>query len=174
MTIQKPSDLIRFISNIPILNDGTVPINSLESSELFVSDLYEPTYALSALARLTQRTLNSDKIEVVNTPLDSRTIVSKVLNSDLASYSPSIYLLVRVVVLEAFALLYHIEEESSNLQYVSKRDILRIKDNVNYLADYCGTESKYLSLIEPLRDVHLSLGYIENQIDVIMKDKGVR
>lgn len=174
MAIQKPLDLIRFISDIPVLSDGTIPVNRTDDVAQFVSDMYTPVYSLSALARITQGTLKSDKIEVVNVSLDANTIVSKVLNSDLASYAPDIYLLVRSIVLESFALLYHIEEESSNLQYVSARDIQKIKTNINYVADYFGTDPKYYSLIETMRVMNISLGYLENQVDVIMNDRGVR
>lgn len=172
--IQQPSELIRFISGIPVLNDGTVPVNTLDSEAAFKSDLYTATYAVSSIARITQDVLNSDKIEVVDVQLEPGTIIKQALNSDLASYAPSIYLLVRMTVLESFALLYHIENDTENLQYVSTRDIKRIRENLNYIADYMGTEPKYYSMIEVLRHTNISFGYLQHQIDVIMNSKGVR
>jgi hypothetical protein len=174
MAISKPLDLVRFISDVPVLNDGTIPINTLDETPLYYSYMYEPVYSLSAIARITQGVLKNGKIEVVNIPLDPNTIVSKAYNSDLASYAPNIYLLLQAVVLESFALLYHIETDSINLQYVSHKDIQKIKTNIGYIADYFGSEDKYYSLIETMRIMNISLGYLENQIDVIMNDKGVR
>lgn len=174
MTIHKPTDLIRFISNIPVLNDGTVPVSTLDSRETFVSTLYDANYILSSLARFTQDDLNSGKIGVDTQPLDPNTIVSLALNSDLASYAPEIYLLLRVVVLEAFALLYNIEEQNGNLRYVSTKDILVSKGNISYIADYFGTEPKYYKMVEALRSMHVSLGYLQNQVEIILNNRGVR
>jgi hypothetical protein len=168
------ADLVRFVSNIPVLNDGTIPINQIETTETFTSDLYSPVYSLSTVARMVQGLLNSGKIEVVNETLDSSTIVYKALNNDLASYAPNIYVLLRAVVLESFALLYTIENEPKNLQYMSAKDILRAKQNLNFIADYFSTETKYFHMIENLRDMNVSFGYLQNQIDVIMNERGRR
>lgn len=171
---QQPADLVRFIRNIPVLTDGTVPLNALEAESQFHSELYEPTFALSTIARMTQDVLNSDKLEVVDAELNPSTIVSQALDSDLASFSPSIYMLTRMVTLESFALLYHIEQESENLRYVSTKDIQRSRENINYIADFLGAEPKYHQMIEVLRHMHISFGYLQHQIDVIMKSRGVR
>ena len=121
-----------------------------------------------------QNLINANKIEVNSDPLDSTTIVYKALNSDLASYAPDVYTLLRAVVLESFALLYTIDNDTANLQYTASSDIRRIKGNINYISDYLSTEPKYYNMIENLRDMHVSLGYIENQIDVIMNNRGRR
>jgi hypothetical protein len=168
------ADLIRFVSNVPVLNDGTIPVNTIETNESFISDLYEPVYALSTVARMVQGEINSGKIEVVNDSLDSSTIVYKALNSDLASYAPNIYVLLRGVVLESFALLHTIETSPKNLQYVASQDILRVKGNLNYIADFFSTEPKYFHMVERLRDMNVSFGYLQNQIDVIMNERGRR
>nr|AGM61361.1 hypothetical protein BTP1_16 [Bacillus phage phiBTP1] len=93
------------------------------------------------------------------------------MESDLVTYNPRMYTLVTSVVLESFALLYSIEEESTNLQYMSHKDFQRIRDNVNYIADYFSTVRRYRKIIEALRITDVSLGYIENQIDVILTDR---
>lgn len=174
MVMQKPLDLIKFISNIPVLNDGTIPLNVIgDNSTGFTSDMYTPVYSLSALARMVQPTLDSEDIELINVDLDPETIVYQALNSDLSSYAPDIYLLLRAVVLESFALLYAIDIGSANLQYVSSKDFNNIRTNINYIADYFSTEKKYYSMIDTLRTMNISLGYIENQVQVIMTDKGV-
>ncbi|AYJ75556.1 hypothetical protein BSP21_221 [Bacillus phage BSP21] len=167
-------DLIRFISSIPVLNDGTIPLNTINTNEPFVSKLYDPVYSLSTLARITQGYLADGTIEGDNNTLDSGTIVSQALNSDLSSYSPDVYLLLRAVVLESFSLIYNIEKVPQNLQYVGTRDIQNCKTNLNYIADYFSTESKYYPFIANLRDMNVSFGYIENQIDVIMVERGGR
>jgi len=170
MAIKKPLDLVKFVSSVPVLSDGTIPFNVLDDSKEFVSTLYKPVYSLSSVARLVLEDIKTDKIELINVELDPNTIVAKVMKSDLASYNPRIYALMTSVVLESFALLYSIEAASTNLQYIAAKDFLRIKENINYLADYFGTEKKYRSMIETLRNMHISFGYLENQVDVIMSN----
>jgi len=167
------SDLIRFVSNVPVLSDGTIPLNTIKGSTDFVSTLYQPVYTLSILARMTQSALTDGTIEVENTPLDTSTIVYKALHSDLATFAPNIYLLLKAVVLESFVLLYNIDNSPQNLQYVSTNDIKRCKTNINYIADFFSTNSNYYSMIESMRDMNISFGYLENQIEVIMNEAGV-
>lgn len=172
--MQQPTELLRFISSIPVMSDGVVPMNTVETQITFNSPLYEATYSLSVIARMTQDVLTSGKIESVDAPVGAGTIVSQVLDSDLASYSPGIYLLIRMTVLESFALLYHLDRESENLQYVTSRDISRVRENINFINDYLGSEPKYHKMIEILRHMHISFGYLQNQVDVMMNSRGVR
>lgn len=174
MAIQKPLDLVRFVQNVPVLNDGTIPLNQMDGTNSgFTSTMYTPVFALSALARMVQSDLNSDKIELINVDLDPSTIVYMALNSDLSSYAPDIYVLLRAVVLESFALLYAIETSSPNLQYVSDNDFTNTKTNIGYIADYFSSQEKYYGMIDTLRLMRVSFGYVENQVDVIMNDRGV-
>lgn len=167
------SDLVRFISNIPVLTDGTIPTNTVESNEPFVSLLYTPTYSLSTVARLTQDLLKNGKIEVVEITSDSTTLVHKAFNSDLASSYPRMYLLLRAVALESFSLLYMMDNDPVQLKYMSAKDIIRMRTNINYLADFFSSVPDYYYMIETMRDMNISLGYLENQIEVIMSERGV-
>lgn len=174
MTIRKPLDLVRFVSSVPVLPDGTIPLNEMGNTTQFVSSLYTPSFSVSALARLTLDDIKQNKIELINVPLDPRTIVAQVMDSDLATYNPRVYVLVCSVVLESFSLLYSIEETRTSLQYVTKKDILKIKQNINYIADYFGTERKYRKMIETMRDIDISIGYLENQVESVMNRWVVR
>jgi len=168
MTVKQPSDLVRLISNVPVSSDGSLVRNTI-IDDVFVSPMYTPTYAVSVLARLTLDVLNRGDVELTDDRVDPNSITSKVINSDLSYYEPSIYLLLRAVILESFSFTYHIENDREKLRYASERDVRRVKDNINYLADYMSTEEKYLHMIEVLRDMYISFGYIEHQIDVIVR-----
>ncbi|AMQ66611.1 hypothetical protein BH753_gp129 [Bacillus phage Shbh1] len=172
MALEKPIELLRFISDIKVLEDGIVPIDTLDHQP-FVSELYTPNYSLSVLARITQSVLSKGDIEPTSHDLEPHTIVYKILHSDLADESPDVYLLMRLVVLESFALVYHIDEERKQLIYTSPRDIVIIRNNINYIGDYFSTVERFRPMIETLRDMSVALGYIENQIDVIVH-RGVR
>lgn len=162
-------DLVRFITAIPVGSDGRLVKNNIDSGEEFVSELFTPSYSLSVLARLVQKHIEEGKIQTINIPVDSTTVVYKAFNSDLSSTNPSIYLLLRATVLEAFAVLYAMDKEIKILEYASKSDILRAKTNLKYIADYLGTEAKYYSMLESIRDMDISFGYIENQLDLMLR-----
>lgn len=170
MAVKQSYELIRYISGLPIANDGTIVRNEMDTDDTFESELYTPTYSVSVLARIVQNTLNNGTIEVVDVPVEKDTITWHVLRSDLDTYAPNIDLLMRSVLLESFALVYSITEARENLKYITYKDIFRIKENINYLADYMGTEDKYLHMIEYLRSMNVSLGYIQHQVDVIMNE----
>lgn len=172
-TIQQPADLVRFISNVPIMSDGTIPQNVITGISTFTSSMFTPVYALSILARETLPTLTDGTVEAIQTPLDPNTIVYKALNSDLSIVMPSVYVLLRATVLEAFSFLYSIDYAPQNLKYVTAKDFANIKNNIKYIADYFSSDSRYYSLIGPLRDMTIAFGYVENQTQVIMNDKGV-
>ena len=169
MAIKQHSDLIRFVSTISISSDGSVPLNSLENSTGFVSLLYEPEYRVSILSTITLGNIRNNLFSEISVPIRPDSITGLALSSDLSTYAPDIYLLLRLVVLESFSLVYSIREDKDNLRYITKKDIQRIKNNINYLADYMGTEEKYFKMVEPLRDMYIALGYIEHQIDVILE-----
>lgn len=172
-TIQQPADLVRFISNVPVMSDGTIPQNIITGGATFTSTMFTPVYALSILARETMPVLTNGTVQSVQTSLDPNTIVYMALNSDLSIVMPSVYILLRATVLESFAFLYSIDYAPQNLKYVTAQDFKNIKNNIKYMADYFSSDSRYYSLISPLRDMTIAFGYVENQTQVIMNDKGV-
>lgn len=174
MAIEKPIDLIRFISGIRVMEDGTIPLNDLESDHEFESRWYKPTYSLSVLGRITQNDLTKGLIEPTDHELDKETIVYQAINSKLADLSPNVYLLLKITVLECFALVYHIDENRRPLTYVSDRDILLIKQNMNYIADYFSTQEDLHFMIESMNNMVIALGYIEHQINLITQEIGGR
>jgi hypothetical protein len=169
-----PNDLLRFVSTVPVLSDGTIPVNTIETNESFVSTMYDSAPAVSVVARIVKKDIEDGKLEASTSALGSDTIVYKALNSDLATYAPNIYTLLRAVALESFSVLYTIENNPEDLQYMSSADIRRARNNLSYIADYMSTEEKYYTLIEDLRTMNIAFGYMENQIDVIMKDRSGR
>lgn len=171
--MQQPADLIRFISNVPILSDGTIPQNTISGGATFTSNIWTPVYSLSILARETIPTLTDGTIDLVSNSLDPNTIVAMALNSDLSATMPNVYLLLRAIVLEAYSFLYSIDYAPQNLKYVTAQDFVNIKNNIKYVADYFSSNSKYYNMIDPLRNMTVAFGYVENQTQVIMNDKGV-
>lgn len=172
--VAQHTDLIRFITGIPIAEDGTIYSNEIEDLDVFNSEMYEPDFSVSALTLITLEHIKNTGIDQVNVPIDKDTITYKVLNSDMADRARHEYLLLRVVILESFSLLFNIDHFPENLRFVSLKDMRRIRNNINYLSDFMGTVPEYFHMIESLWDMNISLGYLEHQVDVIMDNKGVR
>lgn len=172
MTAQH-ADLIRFITGIPIAEDGIVYDNGLDDLDIFKSEMYEPDFSVSALALITIEHINNKGINQVNVPIDKGTITYKVLNSNMADRARHEYLLLRIIILESFSLLYSIDHFPDKLRFVSLKDMRKIRNNISYLSDFMGTRPEYHHMIESLWDMNISLGYLEHQIDVIMDNKGV-
>lgn len=171
--IQKPAELVRFISGIVIDSEGKVHLDQLDVIDKFESDLYSPAFAVSVMSRMVLDEINQT-VELLDMPVEKDSFIGLVLSSDLQAYSPYMYLLAKIVSLECYSVVYCIDEDRNKLRYVTKKDIRRIKENINYLADYMGTEDKYFRMVESLRNMYIALGYVENQLDVIINDREVR
>lgn len=171
--IQKPAELVRFISGVNIDSEGTVHLDQLDVDDTFESELYSPTFSVSVMSRMVLDEINKT-VELLDMPVEKDSFIGLVLASDLQDYSPYIYLLTKIVALECYSVVYCIDEDRNKLRYVTKKDVHRIKENINYLADYMGTEDKYYKVVESLRDMYIALGYVENQLDVIINDREVR
>lgn len=174
-TIQS-TDLMRFMTNIYVSPEGVVSINLLEEDQTgaFVSVLYEPTFTVSALARVTHKLLKTESIREASLKLPPNTLTSKLLNSQLKTEAVDIYTLAQTVVLEAFSLVYHIREDRRGLRFMTIRDMRRVRENLNYIGDFFGTRKEYYHLIEDVRNMNIALGYIEHQIEAIQNTRAVR
>ena len=175
VTIQS-TDLLRFMTNIAISPEGVVSINLMgeDQSGEFVSTLYEPTYSVSALARITHKLLRTESVKEASLKLPPNTLTHKLLNSQLKSEALDIYTLTQTVVLESFALVYHIREDTKGLRFMTIRDMKRVRENLNYIGDFFGTRKEYYHLIEDVRNMNIALGYIEHQIETIQNTRAVR
>lgn len=162
------TDLTRLISQLDVSPDGTVAINILDDNEQFTSNFYEPAYTLSGLARRVLIRLKDNRFIETNDPLKDTTLTKKIEESTVSTAAPYIYKLLQIVTLEAFALIFTIEENAVDLKFITKSDIRRVRDNVCYVADYFGTVEEYRPMIAELRSMNIALGYLEGNLNVMM------
>ncbi|AMW62338.1 hypothetical protein AARONPHADGERS_116 [Bacillus phage AaronPhadgers] len=163
----KPEVLVSFCSGVYPMENGVIPFNTMNDSPMFKSELYTPTFALSAVAMLVLKKIRAEQIATNTLDVDENTVVALTRSSDLSSTNPRMYTLIVSTVLEAFAILYTIESESSDISYLTRKDFMRVRENVNYITDYLSTERKYRHMIEAFRGFELSFGYMENQVESI-------
>lgn len=170
--MKQSSDLIGFISSFQISEDGTVPYNSMNDRVKFESTMYKPTYQVSILSLLMWKHIKQVGVPMDNSKLPYNCITNVAINSDLSQYAPDVYLLLQTIVLEAFSIGVNVREGIIKMDYISKSDIMRIKENCSYIMDYMGYEEKYVLMIECMRNIHLALGYLENQLDIVISRGG--
>ncbi|ADH03182.1 gp36 [Bacillus phage W.Ph.] len=164
----KPEVLVTFCSGVYPMENGVIPFNSINDNPLFESDMYTPTFSLSAVAMLVLKKIRAEQVSTNTLDVDKNTVVALTRDSDLSSTNPRMYTLIVSTVLEAFSILYTIESESPDISYLTKKDFKRVRENVSYIADYFSTERKYRHMISAFRDFELSFGYMENQVDTMV------
>lgn len=53
------------------------------------------------------------------------------------------------------------------INYTSKKDIQRVRYNLQVMADWCGDHQKYYEFIPKLRQLNVDLGMLENKISYV-------
>jgi hypothetical protein len=140
----------------------------------YVSELYVPVYRVSVLSRMVHSLLLFDRFQEGEKPLQRNTLTYRVLDTTMATRHPNMYILFQAVVLELFSFTYVSREDTARLRFLTHIDIKRLKENIDYLADFCGEHKSYFHLISYLRSAKIAVGYIENQVNVIMDTRVVR
>lgn len=165
--IRQTSSLLRFLKTIDVADDTRVLANRLDGELTFTSLYYTPNLVLSELAVKSLQDIKSNVIPYTDTDINKDSIVNQLRKTDLSIREPGVYQLIQTIVLEAFALINSVTESPSALKYITKKDISLTRDNINYVADYLGDFPDYITLLERIRELDISFGYIENQLDLM-------
>ena len=100
--------------------------------------------------------------------LDSESIYYQVVNTSLPNKHYGIYSLIKGIYLETLAINYANDKDNSLFDSLSIEDIKRVRNNIEYVCDWLGSYREYRKLIEYFRTADLSLGYIQNSLDVLL------
>ena len=175
-SISQPTDLIRLVTEIHATPEGAVSVNRMDGDNIeeFQSEFYTPVFRLSALALRTRRLIRGGEIRETNVSLNEDTITHELTRSRLKTRAVDIFTLSQIVLLETFAIVYHSREDRASMRFLTVQDIKRTRENINYICDYLGTQEEFMPLISRFRNIHVALGYVENQIDLIRNSREVR
>lgn len=165
--IRQTSSLLRFLKTIDVSNDTRVLANRLDGELTFTSKYYTPNLILSELAVKALQDIKSDVVPHTDTDINKESIVNSLRKTDLAIKEPGVYQILQTIVLEAFALINSVTESPTALKYVTKKDIALTRENINYVSDYLGDYPDYITVLDKLRELDISFGYIENQLDLM-------
>lgn len=169
-------------TNQVILNQG-IKLPNFETK-------HSPTFSISTIAHEVKNRIGTDIIPSPIPP-DTESFSWRVQQSILKDYDDLAYTLIRMSLLESVAFIYTIQQDQTLLKYLKESDIKTVKENLNYLADYLGeintihqsqdeNQSESIDmelLLSPLqnfvldiRDMTVSFGYIQCQVDLLQNN----
>lgn len=167
MTTQ-PSGLLRFIQSVNISNQGEIIRNVLDTEEPnFVSRYYTPKLTVTGVSKKVQAKINTGEIKQNNKRLTNNTLTIHLMNSDLKLSRPYLYTVAQGIILDAFAIVYTIEEDKDLLAEVEQRELTQTRTNIRYLIDALGGEEKYQEIVKGFHELNVAIGYIENQLPIL-------
>ncbi len=156
-----------FLYSMPdITNENKLIIPKVELKP-FKAITNQPKLMVSELTKLFQYygldyiPINFGKVK------DQGAFTEMVAKTPMFHYYPGVFKVLDAVYLEIHSLIWHLDNAPTLLHYISKKDINRIRYNLNVLADWCGTNDNYYNFIVRLRQLDVDLGYAENQISYI-------
>lgn len=172
MSSTQSSDLLRFMDRLNIDAGGNLITNVLdEEGPNFVSRFYTPHFKVNNISEKVFQMIQYNDIIGDNRGLDRNSMTYKLVQSGLKLEDPKIYQLAQACVLDAFSLIYAIEEEESLIKYMDEEDILHTRETVQYLIDYMGSEDRFSSLVMDLMSMDTALGYIQGQVPILKREQ---
>ena len=161
-----------FLYSLPdITSDNRLIIPELQL-KTFNGLANQPQLQVSELTKMFQHyTLSYLPIFFGKTPAD-RSFTNKLAHTKMFSYKPGAYKLLNAVYLEIRSLTWHLDNAPDLIQYISKKDIVRIRYNLRVMADWCGDYTEYVDFIPKLRQLEIDLGFIENKLNYIVNHYG--
>lgn len=172
MSRSQSSDLLRFIQYLNIDSYGNVITNVIDDEEPnFISRFYTPHFRVNKVSEKVLERIQDKDIVANNTTLDKDSLTYKLTQTGLKLSAPKIYQLAQATVLDAFSLIYTIEEERELIKYFEQEDIQQTRESVQYLIDYLGNDQKYSSIAMDFMGMDTALGYIQGQVPLLKKEQ---
>lgn len=101
--------------------------------------------------------------------LDNNSLITIILNTDLKTKHNGIYTLFQSVLLECYTLEYILAKDKNYILYLRKEDLSNLRINLRFLSNWLADYRKYRFIIQYLRELDISIGYTENQVDYILQ-----
>lgn len=171
MTTQS-SDLLRFIRSINISNQGEIIRNVLDNEEPnFVSRYFTPKLTVTGASKKVQSRIISGEIKQKSRKLSNNTLTINLINSDLKLTRPYLYMVAQGIILDAFTIVYVIEDAKEWLVDIEQKELKQTRANIKYLIDALGGDERYTTIIKDLHDLNVAIGYIESQLPLLKESE---
>lgn len=114
------------------------------------------------------------KIAIGSLTIKGDSLIALVNSTDIQSNYPGVYELIRLVIYETWIISYINNSDASYLPYITKLDLKRDRRNINCLCDFLGYYRGYRFLVEYFRGLEISLGYMQNQLEIVLGSDDLR
>ena len=172
-TYSLPVQTYIFLTSIPVTAEHNLNITSADLLSEFPDKDNQPNLSISPLAY----TFLNHYVDTATPDYSGveDTILYPILSSGIgANNHVVIYEIMQAIGLESMALTYAYTYDRTLYEEISTRDIKRTRKNIRILCDWLGSNDSYQYLVEWFRNVELSLGYLENQIVLLVNGLSIR
>lgn len=147
-----------------IRSNNTVVINKYYMATFDTLDR-QPQLAVSELCKLFQQhTLGYLPITFAGVSTTSGRLTEQMEDTDMFHDFPGAFQVLDFTLLEIVAINWAFTNAPDLINYTSKKDIQRVRYNLQVMADWCGDHQKYYDFIPKLRQLNVDLGMLENKI----------
>lgn len=105
---------------------------------------------------------------------NSTSLISMIINTDLKKKHRGVYEIIRLVISECWSLTYIMDTDASYLKDMSVEDLDLLELNINWICNFMGDYRKYRKFIEYFRDLDISVGYMKNQLGLIINSDDLK
>ena len=169
--IKQSQELLRFFSALNVDYNNKVYVNTIDSTSNYITRFYTPNLTVTPLSNVVLGYINEQvDIQEGLFSIDTESIIYLVNQSDLRISSPYIFKLIQSVTLDAFSIVYALEEKPLLLKYVEESDLRVTVENIGYIVDALSGQSAYTEITAKLQDLYIALGYLASSLDAIKKD----
>lgn len=167
--VEQTSGLLRFLNSIQA-DSSSLQYNILDEEIDFVSEYYTPNLQLSELSKKVLYEIQNNNIKTAEQDFNVDSMVNKIEKTSLKVQAPRVYRIMQNIVLEAYAVINCFLENPETLKYLTSKDIMITRENINYIADFLSDYDEYRSVITDLRELEICFGYLEYQLPLIKKE----
>lgn len=157
---KQSSHLMDFIGALKLRSDGTIQYNPLDEEIPQLSEFFTPNFGVSVMALHVHTLINDqytfERSSIIEVPEE----ITKLRTSSLRYTNKRLYTLIQATFLEAFALLYAIDNDNKLLHNVDKEDMSNIHHNINYAVELLSEYRGYDDIITLLRQCNSDILYV--------------
>lgn len=157
---KQASHLMAFIGELKLRSDGTIQYNPLDEEIPQLSEFFTPNFGVSVMALHVHKLINDQYTFERSSVINSTDEIDKLRTSSLKYTNKRLYTLIQAVFLEAFAVLYAIDNDPKLLHNVDKADMSNIHHNINYAVEMLSEYRGYDDIISLLRQCNSDILYI--------------
>ena len=170
LDVRFPMEFINFVGDLEVTPKNMIIENSLDKDLEFVSRYFTPRPSIGELSRKILEAIHAREVRTSSRKLGQGSLGRLILDSDLLKVHPNLTKYMRVILLEVLALDIAINHLPELGEYINKKDINRVRENIKYSMDIISVDPRFVSEYANLSELYISLGYIEAQVEVIKRD----